>query len=769
MRVTSVRVLSFFALTSSAMSESPRNERMTVFLEDHCIECHDSSIRKGGLNIEDLPLDSDAPDITGRWAKIHDRLAAGEMPPKKKDAPPAAEKSEFLESLSGKLVEKDRIRIAREGRSTWRRLNRFEYENTMRELLGAPWLRLKDMLPEDGEAYRFNKSGKALDISHVQLGRYMEAADLALRNVIATGVEKPKVETRRFYTRDQRQFAGHLFGKEFTGASFRMTFPMLGTTAQPDVLTKKAPVTVGAADPKTRELEALGVVASNYEPLNVRFTNFIVPRDGRYKLRFMAQTFTAGHVEKKPGLEWVVDRTRTFPGKREEPVLIYAVKAPDQRRIGGFDVSIEPAIDEIDVILNKGEIIAPDAARLYRPRMHPWYNPLASANESPGVAYRWMEVEGPIVGEWPGAGHQLLFGDLPLNASDKVKSDGAVLSKEPEVDAKRLLTRFLAKAYRRPVETTEIERFLQVFRGAMASGSHFTDAMIAGYTAVLCSPGFLVLEENPGTLDGPALASRLSYFLWNSPPDDTLRDLAASGKITEPAVILAQTERLLDDPKSKRFVNAFLDYWLDLRKIEATSPDSNLYPDYYLDDLLTESAVSETQLFFAEMVRSNLPSRLVIDSNFTFVNERLADHYGIPGVKGVAMRRVAIPENSPRGGLLTQASVLKVTANGTTTSPVLRGHWIMERILGKVTPPPPPGTPAVEPDIRGATTIRQQLDKHRDNPSCASCHSKIDPPGFALESFDVLGGWRDRYRAIDPSRNRRSRASARTASASPSI
>jgi len=208
-----------------------------------------------------------------------------------------------------------------------------------------------------------------------------------------------------------------------------------------------------------------------------------------------------------------------------------------------------------------------------------------------------------------------------------------------------------------------------------------------------------------------------------------------------------QTERLLRDPKSRRFVDAFLDYWLDLRKIVATAPDAGLYPDYYLDDLLSESALEETQLFFAELLRGDLPARNLVASDFAMINERLATHYGLPPVEGVALRRVRLPRDTLRGGLLTQASVLKVTANGTTTSPVLRGAWVMERLLGKPPPPPPPSVPAVEPDIRGAVTIRQQLDKHRTLETCAACHAKIDPAGFALENFDVMGGWRESYRA----------------------
>jgi hypothetical protein len=314
-------------------------------------------------------------------------------------------------------------------------------------------------------------------------------------------------------------------------------------------------------------------------------------------------------------------------------------------------------------------------------------------------------------------------------------------------DAEPLLREFMRHAYRRPADGAELNRFLPVIRSALKKGNNFTDAMIAGYTAVLCSPEFLCLEEKPGRLDDYALASRLAFFLWNSAPDDELRACAAKNELHQPEVLRAQTERLLADPKSRQFVDAFLDYWLDLRKIVATAPDSGLYPDYYLDDLLTESALEETQLFFAELLQGDLPARNLVASDFAMLNERLAAHYGLPSVQGVALRRTPLPKESPRGGLMTQAAVLKVTANGTTTSPVLRGAWIMERILGQKPPPPPPSVPAVEPDIRGAVTIRQQLDKHRTLETCNACHAKIDPAGFALENFDVMGGWRDRYRA----------------------
>ena len=380
--------------------------------------------------------------------------------------------------------------------------------------------------------------------------------------------------------------------------------------------------------------------------------------------------------------------------------------------------------------------------------------------------FRWLEVEGPIYDQWPTEGHKLLFGELPMINRQPSKTDEGsadtnrfgqrrfkpppgveVISRKPMADAGRLLHEFIGHACRRPVQEGEVKRFLPVVKSALNKGNNFTDSMIAGYTAVLCSPGFICLEEKPGRLDDYALASRLAFFLWNSAPDDELRRCATMNELHRTGVLRAQTERLLAHPKSRQSVDAFTDYWLDLRKILATSPDAELYSDYYLDDLLTESALEETQRFFAELVHEDLPVRNLVASDFAMLNERLAAHYGLPPVQGVAIRRAPLPPDSPRGGLMTQAAVLKVTANGTTTSPVLRGAWIMERILGQPLPPPPASVAAIDPDIRGAVTIRQQLEKHRTQESCASCHRKMDPPGFALESFDVMGGWRERYRA----------------------
>jgi len=719
-----------------AEAELPPSAR--TFLQQNCSGCHRGAKAPAGLDLTALPFQPDDADTFSRWVRIHDAVRDGVMPPNAKPA----RRDAFLESLAGALNTHERARVAAQGRSVLRRLNRYEYENTVRDLLAAPWLQLRDSLPEDGIAGRFNKVGHALDVSHVQMARYMETAETAIRGVLAASAQPES--TRRFYARDQKQFLNRMRYSSFNTHPERASIPILGFAAQPDVLHEKAPLTVGEKDPATRELEGFATPAGNYIGNTHHFDQFAAPSGGRYRLKFNAFSIWIHTVfnsaSRRERLDWWrPNRELTSQGRTPEPVTIYALSPGGEKRLlGSFDANPDPGVHEMEVDLLPGEKILPDAARLFRSRPGFIGSPDASKEGTPGVAYRWMEVTGPIANAASRLGVRRMFSGI---------DPGQPASANPKRDAEKLLRQFIGRAYRRPPTEPEVQRYLRIVNDRLSAD--FTEAMLAGYVAVLCSPGFLYLEEQPGKLMPEALATRLSYFLWNAPPDRRLRALAAQGALSNPDVLRAQTDRLLDDARSRTFVDAFLDYWLDLRKLNDTTPDQTLYPDYYLDDLLTESALQETQLFVHHLLRRNLPASTLIDSNFTMLNSHLARHYGLLPVDGVAMRQVSLPADSVRGGLLTQASVLKVTANGTTTSPVLRGAWIMERILGQPPSPPPPGIPAVEPDTRGATTIRQQLDKHRADPSCAGCHAKIDPPGFALESFDVLGGWRERYRSTE--------------------
>jgi hypothetical protein len=781
-----------------------------AFIENNCADCHDAATKEAGLDLTALQFDAEDKANFATWVKVHDRVEADEMPPKKKKTrPDRPAMNSFVGSLATALTTSEKAIIARDGRAMRRRLNRYEYENTLRDLLAIPWAQLKNRLPEDGEACRYNKSGEALDVSHVQMARYMSVSDYAMRQAIAVQLEHPPTTTNRYYARTEPSLIGNFRPRENGTLPDRFSFPVLDSHAQPDVRAGRAPI----SDAATKEREAVGRVSSIFSDAGgYSWGQFRAPVAGRYRLRFkgysiwvsgggIGRWFYEGQGEQKapvyhlplwhrPNLDEV------WPGRRDEPIGVYAQSSGQSRPLEEFDFTPEPSVHEIEAILNASEVIQTDGTRLFRTRVNgtdeQYVNPLAKNDGMPGYAVQWIEVEGPLYDESTGAGYRMLFDDLPLKRVDAGQKGvmvevsapapgsqsgpgprgeagvrggrGAggfggrfaprtrqvaveVISENPRRDAERLLRAFMNRAYRSPVEESHVQRFLALFNDQFDKGFGFAKSMLSAYTAVLSSPGFIFTNEKPGRLDDYALASRLSFFLWNSEPDETLRSIAARGELHQPEVLRAQTERLLNDPKSTRFVEAFTDYWLDLRKIDDTSPSTTLYNDYELDDPLKLAAVEETRLFVAELLRNDLPVRNIVDSDFSFLNERLAKHYGLPGLKGAKMRKVTLPKDFVRGGLMTQASVLKVTANGTTTSPVLRGYWITERIMGYQIPPPPP-VASVEPDIRGAITLRQQLEKHRNDTSCASCHSKMDPPGFALESFDVMGGWRDRYRAV---------------------
>ncbi len=737
-------LLLFLTATASA-AEIP-------FLEQHCFECHDDLSEKGGLNLVDLPFALMDQENFNQWVRVFDQIDSGAMPPKDKPKP---DSTAFLQQLGNDLLTIDLERRRLHGRSPVRRLNRHEFENTLRHLLEAPWLLIADRLPEDSTADLFPKSGERLDVSHVQMAKFLEVSEYAIQT--ATNAAAFPSKTHRYHIRDESTPLRYVWYRPLQRAATRAAVPLLETTPQLGVIRRTDPVTVGAGDPDIRNREALGFFSGTFAATTkYDFTKMNPPIDGRYILRMKSYTFMAGPNGASGGDDngltggsvkwWRPNRNAIFAGQRSEPVTLYALSSSgDSRWLTTYDAQPQPSVVEREVVLKHGEGIRPDAARLVRTRPGWDGNPHATKDGVPGLALCWLEVEGPLHDAWPPPSYQSLFDDLPFEVTEK--NSITVMTNNPESDARRLLNRFAAKAWKKD---WSIEPFLSIYREARMLGEDFTNAMIAAYSAILCSPAFLYTDATPGSLDTPALASRLSYFLHNGPPNASL--LATD--LTDSKALRDATEILLADPKLERFIHAFLDYWLDLRDLNANAPDAALYPDYYLDELLTESSLLETHLFFRELIAHDLPVSHLINSDFTFANERLAEHYNLPAFEGVKLRKVELPAASPRGGLMTQASVLRVTANGTTTSPVIRGAWIMERLLGVEIPPPPSGIAAVEPDTRGATTIREQLGKHTSHRSCAACHEKFDPAGFALESFDIAGGWRDRYRALDDKRQK---------------
>jgi PAS domain-containing protein len=743
-------------------------DSLRLFLDHNCVECHQGSAPEGGLDLTQLSFDLEHAETTAHWTKIHDRVQAGEMPPpeggiprpvvpvgwsvrpmKEPDVSQLDAPRRFLRGLAQELVRADQHRRQTTGRSEVRRLNREEYENTLRQVLDAPWLLIADRLPEDAVEHLFPKSGRRLDVSHVQLTTYMAVAEQALRSAVAAAAHQS--QTSKLYARAEDTLQRYLHYRTGQTAATRSIVPLDGWSSEVDVIRKLAPVTVGESDPEKREREAMGVFSGTYSATTkYDFTSLNAPSDGRYRLRFKTFTFMAGNHGASGGPDegltggnrnwWRPDRNLTFVGYRTEPITLYALTdSGESRWLTTFDSRPEPSIFECEVDLRRGEGIRPDATRLVRTRPGWNGNPNATAEGIPGFAMNWLEVTGPLQSQWPPASYQAVFDQLPFEV-DEAGQIVVLPGNAPRAAAQHLLARFLHRAVGRyhTLDEHSVAAYLKIFDNAIELGFNFTDAMITCCATILCSPEFLYLEEQPGPLPATHLDRRLAYFLWNGPADPATPSTES---------MATRVERMLDDPRRERFVHQFLDYWLNLRDLLNNSPDAILYPDYYLDDWLAESSLLETRLFFNELIEGDLPARNLIDSDFTFVNERLASLYDLPIKEGVRLWRAELPPDSKRGGLITQAGILRVTANGTTTSPVIRGAWVMERLLGLEIPPPPSGVAAVEPDIRGATTILQQLELHRQNESCNACHARFDPAGVGLENFDVCGGWRQLYRA----------------------
>ncbi|MEN9574828.1 MAG: hypothetical protein RL514_2683 [Verrucomicrobiota bacterium] len=688
---------------------------VATLVKNYCVDCHSGNKPKAGLNLATLKFDAAEPSTLAAWIRIHDKMAAGEMPPPDEEQPSPAARRAALGTLHQTLRAASLAQQKTEGRVALRRINRTQHENTLNDLLGIS-IHLGDVLPDDGSVAGFDNVSEGLDVSSAHLVRYQDAADLALDAAMATRPPK-KLAFRRTGKETPEKHAGF---RELMDKFVRLDGERLN-------------VYIGL-------------------PNHISIQSPEIPMTGRYRLKIVAQAINTG--DRPLPLEIRV----TKKGDKPEGTTLATFDLPPDR----------PGVFELETVLDKQNGIRINGWQL--PEENTVRNrlkgkPLDETYTGPGFAFELMELEGPL-GEFPPPSHKRLFGDLPLKPASVVKAELAgkplpeirenrsdddwqrdpliPVSTDPRADGQRLLREFLPRAMRRPVDGQTVAYYIAFFQERLDKGYEFHTALRSTYKAILSSPKFFYFREEPGPLDDYAIASRLSYFLWSTLPDDELTALAAKRELRKPAVLRAQVERMLGDPRSQRFIENFTGQWLELRKINATTPDG-MYGEF--DPFLLWSMPQETQLFFREMLQHDRSVAEFVHSDWTMLNSRLAQHYGIDGVKGGELRRVTLKPESHRGGVLTHASILKLTANGTTTSPILRGKWVLGKIIGTPPPPPPPNVGAIEPDIRGATTIRQQLEKHKAIASCAACHKHIDPPGFALESFDVIGGWRDFYRA----------------------
>jgi hypothetical protein len=708
------------------------------FLEAHCLDCHDADTSKGGLDLSKLQYDLADTQLRQRWVLIFDRIEKSEMPPDSTDLS-AAERAGFSRKLGEALHVADLADVITRGRGPVRRLTRREYQENLRDLLRLPNLDVVDRLPEDRHLRGFSKVSRLLDMSRVQLAGYLDAAEAALLAAVAGGVKPMPAEKYRATGMDLFPSGSTFGGRE------AMFFAKQGRAVTFSSAELKK---MSAEERRDPELE-LALFRSATWPYYGYPRGFKAKRDGLYRVRFAARA-----VRQLPGY-------RLLPAYDPLPMSFRARQpsgpdvSGDVRETGGWiDLQPENQVFETTLLLKQGEtfeysllglpvpFIRTDGGFFYD------YPPMPPEGHR-GAAIQWLEVVGPLNPEsWPPPSHRVLFGNQALRAAGKGRRLGVeLISEDAKADAERLFRRFARNAARRPLEVGAEDLFLKLIFAELDGGTSLAEALLKGYQAFLCSGQFLYLTEVRNG-DEFALASRLSHLLWNSRPDAALLDHAGSGKLAKSTALESETERLIEDSRFDRFVSNFTDQWLELRELRRDVPDIRLYPEYRKDDYLVASMERETRAFFRAMVRENLPVTALVESDFTFVNDRLAAHYGLPRQPGSAMRRVALPKWNPHGGLLTHASVLKLTANGTTTSPVLRGAWVMDKLLGDPPPPPPKSVPAIEPDIRGAVTVRQLLAKHTKDESCAACHARFDPVGFALENFDIMGAWRDHYRGL---------------------
>ena len=700
-------------------------------LTQTCVPCHNAKSSSGGLDLAGLPLELQDRASRERWTRIHDRIEKREMPPPGTPLPDAR-RAALLKELSTAIRAADLAEVTAQGRGPLRRLNREEFEQNLRDLLQLPHLDLRDMLPEDRLSHHFHKTAETLDVSRVQLTAYLDAAEFALRQALATQAQPPAVTSFR-------AIGTRLFpGARSTGNRESMFFAKDNRGLNVENENPRPMPKEWEQDPAIE----MAMFRSPGWPYAAHPRGFAAPYSGEYRVRFSARA-----VLQKEG--YVME-----PAKQPVPMMLRARKpsnhdiAEPVRATGGlFDIQPQAKVYSTIVRLDEGQDIEYGLLGLPAPQIDAirgmpgtYRFPPFPPGGQPGVAFQWVEIEGPILPPiWPPPSHRVLLDDLGI----------APQPPNAEAEARRLLRRFILTAARGPVPDEAVAKFEALVRTRLAKGAPFLDALLAGYQAFLCSDLFLYLPEPRGVDRQFAIASRLSHLFTNSRPDAELLEAARRGELRDPAQVRRHAQRLIAGDRFDRFVHSFTDDWLNLRFLRRDDPDHRLYPEYRLDEYLTESMDREARLSFAALFHENLPVKNVIKADFIFANQRLAEHYQLPPLTGTALRKVTLPPGNPLGGLLTLAAVLKVTSNGTSTSPVIRGAWITDRLLGEPPPPPPPGVPAVEPDIRGAQTIRDLLALHTKSSTCAACHAKFDPVGLALENFDVMGAWRDRYRGLE--------------------
>jgi hypothetical protein len=644
-------------------------KQVTPLLQKYCLKCHSGPKPRASFSLDRFTSDAQAAADRKTWEKVLRALQAREMPPEDKPQPAPAERDLLLSFLDQQLAAVDCTKARDPGRVTIRRLNKAEYNNTIRDLLAVPFSPAEDF-PSDDVGYGFDNIGDVLTLSPLLMEKYLAAAERIVAEVLVK--RTPAVPVRRFQGVELRAEGGN---------------PQRPPRGQHRILTAKGEL----------------------------YTTADLPVDGEYILRVRAFGERAGSEPARMVLRVEGRDVKTFDVRDPDPRDAKTYEVKTTLKAGSRRVSVAFANPHRD----------------------------EKSGKERTLAVMFLEVEAPRSAA-PTDPHAKLF----------IAQPSATLTKEEA--ARKVLSHFLRRAFRRPVAAAEVERYLKLYRLAEKEGEPFDKAVGVAVQGALCSPHFLFRIEKgpePGqkvrTLNDHELAIRLSYFLWSTMPDDELFALAEKGKLRQE--LEPQVRRMLRDEKAKALTENFAGQWLQTRSLRAFNPDRNLFPQY--DAQLRDAMIREVELFFEAVIRDDLSILKFINADFTFVNERLARHYGLRDVSGQQFRRVDLRDGQ-RGGVLTMAAVLTTTSNPTRTSPVKRGKFILENILNSPPPPPPPGAGELseEKQVVESAPLRQRMEMHRAKTECASCHARMDAMGFAFENFDAVGGWRtmDGKFPIDP-------------------